>query len=72
MRGAARIPMTVFRGFMVFALVGLPMAVRAMKIQMPIMINKELSAFRIHSQSKGGRSDEEQFDEELEVAKRFQ
>lgn len=45
---------------------------RAIKIQMPIKINKDLSAFRIHSQSKGVSKYEKQFDEELEVAKRFQ
>ncbi|MEN8252839.1 MAG: glycosyltransferase [Patescibacteria group bacterium] len=37
----------------------------------PIKLRDELSAFRIHNKSKGGANYEEQFNEELQVAKNY-
>ncbi len=45
---------------------------RAFKIQKPYVLSDELAAFRIHKKSKGGSSFRQQFDEELEVAKKHQ
>jgi glycosyltransferase involved in cell wall biosynthesis len=45
---------------------------RAIKKQKPIILKDKLSAFRIHSTSKGGSQYKKQFKEELEVAKKYQ
>jgi len=37
----------------------------------PLIISTPLSAFRVHSKSKGGSQHTQQFEEELEVAKKF-
>lgn len=44
---------------------------RAFMIAPPLILNAPLSAFRIHSASKGGVEFDNQFDEELEVLKRY-
>lgn len=46
--------------------------IRAIKIQKPIVLKDRLSAFRIHSKSKGGSQYKNQFDEELMVARKYQ
>ncbi len=43
---------------------------RLMKICPPAILRKPLSAFRVHSQSKGGAKYRQQFDEELQVLAR--
>ena len=45
---------------------------KAIKIQRPIIIKESLSAFRIHTQSKGGSQFRNQFEEELAVARLYQ
>ena len=44
---------------------------RAFQVQPPLVIKKELSAFRIHSQSKGGKQFIKQFNEEMQVQRRY-
>ena len=44
---------------------------RAIKISRPYIIKQPLSAFRIHGSSKGGSMFQNQFDEELQVLKRY-
>lgn len=45
---------------------------RAIKLQNPVVVKENLSAFRIHTNSKGGSQYKKQFQEELIVAKKYQ
>lgn len=45
---------------------------RAISIKNPTVTNKTLSAFRIHHKSKGGSQYKVQFQEEIDVARKFQ
>lgn len=44
---------------------------RAIRLAPPLVIHRPLSAFRIHMDSKGGSQYEEQFDEEIQVLRRY-
>lgn len=44
---------------------------RAIRLAPPLVIPRPLSAFRIHKTSKGGSQYEQQFDEEIQVLRRY-
>ena len=44
---------------------------RAYAVKKPVILHQKLSAFRIHQQSKGGAQFVAQFDEEVQVLRRY-
>lgn len=45
---------------------------RAIKIHNPVVLDAKLSAFRVHKNSKGGSQFKQQFNEELQIARKYQ